>query len=155
MKDRLAKLISTAFYVGYFPKAPGTMGSLWGVLIFFLLQNQPRIYLVLFAIIISLIGIIASNLGEKIFNEKDSQKIVIDEVAGQLITYLLVPYSIENLILGFILFRLFDILKIFPANWAQNNLPKGYGVMGDDIIAGIQAGGILFILHLFFQFNLF
>lgn len=73
---------------------------------------------------------------------------MIDEVAGQMITYLFVPFSWFNLLVGFGLFRLFDILKLFPANWAQDNLSSGQGVMGDDIVAGLQAGLLLSAIHL-------
>lgn len=152
MKNFIGKWISTAFGVGYSPFAPGTMGSLWGVLAFYLLGNQDRLYLVILALVSTVLGVYASTVAEKVFEEKDSQKIVIDEVAGQLITYLLVPLTLPNLVIGFILFRFFDILKIFPANWAQNHLPKGYGVMGDDIVAGLQAGGILFLINTLYVF---
>lgn len=126
---------------------PGTWGSLWGVLIFYLLRNEPRP--VFFGITLFIFGlaIFSSHRAEKIFGEKDCQKIVIDEVAGQLVTYLFVSYHWKDLVAGFIVFRLFDMVKIFPARLAQDKLPGGFGIVMDDVIAGVQAGALLWISH--------
>lgn len=102
------------------------------------------------AVLFTGVGIVVSTEAEKIFGKKDAPTIAIDEVAGQLITYLFVPYSLIHLIAGFVLFRLFDILKIFPARWAQDNLPRGWGVVGDDVVAGVQAGVLLYLLSHFY-----
>ena len=151
----LIKIFSSAFGLGYVPKAPGTAGSLLGVLIFYLYVlvslHEPgpfNFFLFLaFTVGLTIISIFVSDKAEKIFGEKDCQKIVIDEVVGQMVTYLFVIYFLQadvivgfgfNLLLGFVLFRIFDVVKIFPANRAQN-LPGGWGVVADDVVAGVQA----------------
>lgn len=143
MKKTITKILATGLGLGYLPKAPGTFGSLWGVLIFWLLRDQPWSMLALTAIGITLLGILVSGWAEDVFGKKDCQMIVIDEVAGQLFAYLFVPFSLTNLLLGFLLFRLFDVLKVFPANWAQDHFKGGFGVVGDDVVAGLQAGVVL------------
>lgn len=143
-KNHFVKAIASSLYLGYSPKISGTVGSLWGVLIFYIFQGQNfplYLYLTLFIVIISWPF---SHWGEKAFNEKDASKITIDEVAGQLLTYLFIPYSFQNLVIGFVLFRVFDIIKIFPASWAQDKLPGGLGVAADDWIAGLQAAAVLY-----------
>lgn len=148
MNNQAIKILGT-WGVGYSKFMPGTLGSLWGVLIFFLIRNQPRLYLGILAAVITLIAIYVSHRAEKVFGEKDSSKIVIDEVAGQLLAYLLVPYSLTTLIAGFVLFRFFDILKVIPADLAQQYLPGGFGVVFDDTIAGLQAAVVLYYLPYF------
>lgn len=143
MKQRLIKMIATGLGAGHLPNAPGTFGSLWGVVLFWALQDLSCSLFVTITLLITGIAILAADRAEKIFDQKDCQKIVIDEVAGQLFVYLFVPFSWVNLLLGFLLFRLFDVIKIFPANWAQNKLKGGWGVVGDDVVAGIQGGLIL------------
>ncbi|OGP09360.1 MAG: hypothetical protein A2048_09425 [Deltaproteobacteria bacterium GWA2_45_12] len=149
LKKSLIKFLATAFGAGYVPKIPGTIGSLWGVLLFYILSAYPFWYQILVTLAVCVLSIPLSHEAEKIIGTKDAKQICIDEVAGQLVTYLFVSYSLPNLVMGFVLFRLFDILKIFPANWAQDELPGGMGIATDDIIAGIQAGLVLLIVGAF------
>jgi phosphatidylglycerophosphatase A len=168
-KPRLSLAIATAFGLGYLPKAPGTWGSLagvvlgWGAMTFSRLQfaprigatgelsNPPAVWWSGFAwnefaliVIVSVIGIWASDQTAKYLRTKDPQIVVVDEVAGQLIAYfgLATPRTFavnwKYLLLGFILFRVFDIWKPFPARQAES-LPGGLGIMADDWIAGIYA----------------
>lgn len=139
--------LASGFGVGLIPFAPGTFGSLWSVALFYLLRSSP--FLILFAVLLflTIIAIPISTLAEEVWSKKDASAIVIDEICGQFLVYLFVPYTFLNLILGFVLFRFFDVLKLFPANWAQDNLSKGLGVVGDDMVAGLQAGIVLFIFH--------
>src|SRR3989338_5390813 len=129
---------------------PGTCGSLLGVLLFTLLRNQPKGYLVGLAVLVTLVSIVIAHQAEKVFGKKDAQTIVIDEVAGQLITYLFIPFTLTNLVVGFVLFRLFDIIKLFPARWVQDNMRGGLGVVGDDVVAGVQGGVLLYLLSRFY-----
>ena len=125
---------------------PGTCGSLLGVLLFYLLRNEPKSCLIGLAVLVTLIAIVIAHQAEKVFGKKDAQTIVIDEVAGQFITCLFASYSLIHLITGFILFRLFDVTKIFPARWIQDNIRGGLGVVGDDVVAGVQGGIVLFVI---------
>jgi len=87
-----------------------------------------------------------SREAEIIFNEKDSSHIVIDEIVGFLFTMFLVSPTMLHILLGFVLFRIFDIVKPFPAGYVQDKFPGGYGVVSDDVVAGIYANIILLIL---------
>lgn len=149
MRTIVVKIVATAFGVGFSPYLSGTCGSVLGVGLFYILRDQPRGVLSLVAFLITLVGIVVSFDAERVFGVKDSPRIVIDEVAGQLVTFLFVPYSLVHLVAGFLLFRFFDILKPFPARWAQDHLPGGMGVMMDDVIAGMQAGLLLLLVNYF------
>lgn len=132
------------FYLGYSPIMPGTIGSIGGVILYLLVHTNLFIYFAI-TIILFLLGLLISHPAERIFNERDSGKIVIDEAGGMLLTYMFVPFSIYSLLIGFLLFRFFDILKPPPLKWLQN-LPKGFGVMMDDFGAAIYSNLILRIL---------
>lgn len=146
MLDKIVKVFASAFGLGYAPVAPGTFGTLLGCLIFYLYRNQSQQNLIRLTVIIAVVAIVFSHLAEKVWHQKDCSKIVIDEVAGVMVAYCFVSYSIYHLVLGFFLFRLFDIAKIFPARWAQDNLKGGLGVAGDDLVAGAQAGLLMMYL---------
>jgi phosphatidylglycerophosphatase A len=141
--------------VGFIPLAPGTWGSLVGVLIFLLytginaFSNYSTIAWIVFIILVCAIGIFASQQAERIFDEEDPQRVVVDEVAGQLIAYSSVAViDWKHLLVGFVLFRLFDIWKPYPINKLQD-LHGGFGVMADDILAGIYAAMIIYTLTFF------
>jgi phosphatidylglycerophosphatase A len=148
LSSRIATVIASYFYVGFIPVIPGTFGSLAAFSLYFALHslNQWRLY-VLGVTLISIIGVWAANKVEKDSKIVDPSFVVIDEVAGQLITFFLIPLSWVYLPIGFLLFRAFDILKPFPARRAEE-LPGGWGIMVDDIIAGIYA-------NLFLQLTVF
>lgn len=94
----------------------------------------------------TLFSVYISGEAEKIFREKDSQRIVIDEIAGLQWTMLFITPTLIHVIAGFVLFRLFDIMKPFPVNLCQSRLPGGWGVVGDDVAAGIYSFIILQII---------
>jgi len=158
-KPRVSLAIATAFGLGYIPKAPGTFGSLAGaalyaaILYYFPLAaiagklpgTKDRVVWMSWTelpalIVVAVIGVWAASRAEKILAKKDPQCVVIDEVSGQQLAYLfsLTLLNWKYLLLGFILFRVFDIWKPFPARQAES-LPGGLGIMADDWIAGICA----------------
>ncbi|MDH4099414.1 MAG: phosphatidylglycerophosphatase A [Nitrospirota bacterium] len=137
--NRAAVFIATGGGAGYSPWAPGTAGSLVGILPALLLSQISPIAGLGLIIAVTLAGVWASSVAEKHFDKKDASPIVIDEIAGQMITLWLVPPSVGFVVAGFLLFRFFDILKPFPARQLQDNLPGGWGVMMDDVAAGIYA----------------
>jgi len=94
---------------------------------------------------LSLFAVYVSQEAERIYNEKDPGRIVIDEIAGFQVTMFLVAPTVWHILCGFIIFRIFDIIKPFPIRLCENKLPGGYGVVGDDIVAGIY-GNILLLL---------
>jgi len=139
-------LIATGFYSGYLPKAPGTWGSLVGLLLFFLLHTLDlQIYLAVVAAIF-VIGTFAAGEAEKIMDRKDPGLVVIDEIVGMLITMIAIPATPMTMALGFILFRIFDIWKPFPVNFFDQRFHGGLGIMLDDVMAGIYSLVILQVL---------
>lgn len=151
--DYLALAIAT-FGVGYLPLMPGTYGSLVAVGIFLgftrLATGSALVALVLVSIVVvTFAGIWAASRTEALANRKDPRKIVVDEVAGQLISLfpltLFAHWSIVAVIISFILFRFFDIVKPYPARRLEG-LKGGLGVMCDDLIAGVYAAAITSIV---------
>lgn len=155
-------LAIATFGVGYLPLAPGTWGSIIGVLIYLFVSSNELKIIQRFSNIILLneitsawiyafnsiafllfcfLGIWASGRAVKIFKNKDPQKVVVDEVIGQLIVFLFAPFGVswKFVLAGFVLFRLFDIWKPYPIKFLEN-LPSGIGVCADDILAGIYGG---------------
>lgn len=144
--------LATGAGTGYVPIAPGTAGTLLGVLIYAAgLETLPGpLYLLTLLSGIAL-AVWASDGAIAIFGRKDPAQVTIDEVVGMLTTMAFVPslgklpllagaFSIEwNLLLGFVFFRMFDILKPFPIRWIERTAPGGYGVVLDDVAAGIYA----------------
>lgn len=143
--------IATGCYSGYLPKAPGTWGSLVGLALFFVLQMLSLpVYLAVVAAIF-LIGIFAAGEAEKIMDNRDPGIVVIDEIVGMLITMIAVPATPLAMVSGFILFRIFDILKPFPIRLVDQRFHGGLGIMLDDVLAGIYS---LIVLHLVIRFIL-
>ena len=151
-KRTLAVWIATVAGSGYFPVAPGTVGSAVGIGLVAALNVAPSsdaanvALLVLASALVFFLGVWAAGQSERFFGKTDPGHVVIDEVAGQMVTFLLSPHaSWKFLLAGFGLFRLFDITKPFPAGRAER-LPGGWGIMIDDIIAGVYAMGALAFL---------
>jgi phosphatidylglycerophosphatase A len=151
-KRTLAVWVATVAGAGYFPVAPGTVGSAVSVGLVAALDMVPLAtvwrdaLLVLSVLVIFFLGVWAAGQSEKFFGRTDPRYVVIDEVAGQMVAFLLAPHASWKLLLaGFLLFRVIDITKPFPAGRAER-LPGGWGIMVDDIIAGGYALGALAIL---------
>ena len=111
---RLTKIIATVFGIGYFPIAQGTVAGLAGVGLYLLIRNNTFIYLAVLSIIL-IVGFIVSGKAERIFAEKDSRKIVIDDFSGILIAYLFIPFVTHYIIIGFLIYRMLDIIKLYRA----------------------------------------
>ncbi len=146
--DYLALAIATCG-VGYLPLMPGTFGSLLAVAVFVLLPRGSVAIVLVSIFIVALAGIWAGTRTEALSERKDPGKVVIDEVAGQLIALfpltLFTRWSNVAVIISFILFRFFDIVKPYPANRLQE-LDGGLGIMCDDLVAGAYAGLITAIV---------
>lgn len=143
--------IATGCYSGYLPKAPGTWGSLVGLLLFFLLHGLGLpVYLAVTAGLF-VVGSFAAGEMEKILDNRDPGVVVIDEIVGMLIAMIAVPATPLAMVLGFILFRVFDIAKPFPVNFFDQRFHGGLGIMLDDVIAGIYSlVALQLVLFLFF-----
>ncbi|MFH1288905.1 MAG: phosphatidylglycerophosphatase A [bacterium] len=143
-QENLVKIFASLF-VGYSPVAPGTFGTLIGIPFYLIFSLKGYKVYIIFTLLFLILGIKISSIAERLFNEHDSQKIIIDEIAGFLITMLFIPLKIKFIILGFIFFRIMDIWKPVPIYNLQK-LPGGFGIMADDIMAGIYSNIILQIL---------
>lgn len=139
---KLAACLAT-LGVGLAPKAPGTFGSLLAVLVWWAMNLQvtnDRLWAIVIAFIV---GTVATAIYEKHYQRHDPKEVVVDELVGQWLALALVPITLNTLVVGFILFRFFDILKPFPIGWIDRNLPGAWGTMLDDVLAGVFAGLIL------------
>ncbi|HEU5322994.1 MAG TPA: phosphatidylglycerophosphatase A [Methylomirabilota bacterium] len=138
-------LIATAGGAGYAPVAPGTAGSALTALLLWAVPFS-RAGLVLFLLAVTVVGAWAAHHAERALGGKDPGAIVIDEVAGMTLSVLAFPLTLPVLAAGFLLFRLFDVVKPFPARDSQR-LAGGVGVMVDDLVAGAYALGVLAALR--------
>ncbi len=141
-RDEVARLLATTLYSGYFPVAPGTVGAAAAVLLIWfagLEQGFPLLGLVLLT---TLLGVWAAGRVENLWQEEDPSRVNLDEVAGMMVSLLFLPRTGMVFILAFIAFRFFDILKPVPVSTAER-LPHGWGIMADDIMAGIYTNIIL------------
>lgn len=136
--DRIVIFLATGAYSGLSPFAPGTAGTLAAIPVYLLFyQLGDLAYLLLFLALLPLSFTISAR-AEKLFGAKDSGMIVIDEIAGYLVTMFMIPLSVEYIVIGFFLFRFFDITKIYPASAAEK-MGGGPGVVMDDVVAGVYA----------------
>jgi len=135
MADRLVKMFSTFFYVGYLPMAPGSMASVVGVFISIILADSLFLYCLVFAFV-TVIGFRIGDRMEVLVGEKDPSCVVIDEVSGVMLAFFLLPLTPAVMFSAFFLFRAFDMFKIYPVNKFEK-LHGGVGIMMDDVIAGL------------------
>ncbi|HEY5512589.1 MAG TPA: phosphatidylglycerophosphatase A [Geomonas sp.] len=136
---RFIIVAATWFGTGFSPFASGTVGTLGAIPLYLALARLPLPLYLLSTVAFTLFACWVSGHAEQLFGEKDSGKIVIDEVAGYLVTMIAVPISWQSVLAGFLLFRLFDIVKPQPARWFDQSLKNGYGVVLDDVAAGVYA----------------
>ena len=137
--DKVILFIATGFYSGMIPKAPGTWGSIFALLPWYLCRGLTlRWYLGTLAFLF-IFGFLTAGSAEKLLNRPDPGCIVIDEILGIFITLTLAPNHPAAWFLGFLLFRIFDIFKPFPVSWFDTHVHGGIGIMLDDVVAGIYA----------------
>jgi len=156
MQKKIALFIATFFGTGLAPKAPGTMGSLATLPFAFLMAYFFGFNGIFYAaFVVFIIGVAAIYWATKGEEEKDPGKIVIDETAGQLMSFILVTHALYHnfsykafliYLLGFGLFRFFDIVKMGPVKWADSKIKNALGVMLDDVFAGLFAAVVLMLI---------
>lgn len=144
---RLAIFFCTAGYIGYFPLAPGTIGSAAGLLVYgaAMLTGAPMAAQAAAIALVFVIGVWSATIGERYFGGIDPGPIVIDEVLGMLITLAFVPVGVKGAIVGFFVFRVLDVVKPFPAGRLER-LHGGLGVMADDAAAAIYGNVVMRLL---------
>lgn len=134
--------LATGFGIGRLPKAPGTFGSLWGLVLVRGLEHVPTPWRWLLAAGIIAVGVPICGRAARLLNAKDPGSVVFDEIAAFPIVFCAVTLNWTTGLLGFVLFRLFDIIKPWPVSRLER-LPGGWGIMADDLAAGMYAGGCL------------
>ena len=143
LTQRLAVGVATVGPCGFTPLAPGTVGSAAGLALFWIVRSTGFAWLEGATLLLVIaVGIAAASTAETVYERRDPGLVVIDEVAGMLVTLLAVPVGFVGSIAGFLAFRFFDIVKPFPARQAET-LPRGWGIMADDLVAGIYAQAVL------------
>jgi len=154
--NKISQIFSTLFFIGYIKWAPGTFGSFFSLITIILLHNivNKNQFIILF-IVILLMATICIKIYSKSVNNHDAKEIIIDEFLG---IYLIIIFSYDfkifnnellKIVLIFLFFRIFDILKPFPANWIDKNMRNSYGIILDDIVAGIYTIIILALINVF------
>jgi len=138
-RERAVLILATGFFSGTIPFAPGTFGTLIGLPICFLFAHFHLGLSVVCVLLFIIIAIGVASAAEKILKQKDPAKIVIDEIAGLLVTFVGLPFNAQTAVFGFIIFRAFDILKPFPIRLLERKVSGGSGVVLDDVLAGIYA----------------
>jgi phosphatidylglycerophosphatase A len=142
--------LASAGFVGYIPLISGTFGTLVGIPLFWgfsALSASPALYLLTFAGAVAAACWVAGE-AERLFDEHDSSKIVLDEVVGYLAATLFIAPTLTNSIAAFVIFRVLDVIKPFPAGYIDKNVPGGAGVVLDDVASGLYSNLILQILLL-------
>lgn len=140
MTERIAYVLGTWFGCGRSPVGPGTVGTLGTLPLYFLVWHRGALAVALTALVVTAVGIWASNFIADHSQKKDPQFVVIDEAAGVLVTLTVAPPTLLGVAASVALFRLFDITKPWPIKMAER-LPRGWGIMVDDLVAGVWAAG--------------
>jgi phosphatidylglycerophosphatase A len=149
LRLKISEWIATCFKVGYLPLAPGTWGSIFSILLWWVFIKDLNLYV--FGVLIVLffiIGIVTSNIIIDELDNNDPSHIVIDELVGQWLALLFLPNGLINIAIAFILFRFFDIIKPWPISLIEK-LPKGLGVMSDDLVAGFITLGLIQVINIY------
>ena len=146
LRDRAILFISSGGFVGKIPFAPGTFGSVLGLPVCYCLAFVKVQIAILVTVLFIAFSIWIADRAEKLLRSKDPGYIVIDEIAGLLVTFLGIPFNLLNGVAGFLIFRIMDILKPFPARMLEKQIPGGAGVVLDDVVAGIYSNLLLRVL---------
>jgi phosphatidylglycerophosphatase A len=149
-RDRATVFLATGLSVGNIPFAPGSFGSLLGIPICFGLAELGLVGSIAGVAALVLSAVRIAGRAERLIGEKDASAIVIDEVAGMLVTLAGLPLTPLNLAAGFALFRAMDVIKPFPARRIDRNMAGGWGVVLDDVVAGVYSNIFLRFISLFF-----
>ena len=153
--NKIISIFTTLFGIGYSPIAPGTIGSIFSiVLLYFLIKFVPYSFLLIIFIIIFFTSLKLIEKYSNLLKSHDSSTIVIDEFLGIFLIILFYDYlkftnDFIMFLLILILFRFFDILKIFPINWVDKNIKNSFGVVLDDLLAGVYSIIVLYSINVF------
>jgi phosphatidylglycerophosphatase A len=149
LREDAVMFLATGFYIGNIPFAPGSFGSLIGLPLSFALTGITPAPAVLCTLLFIFFAVYIADVAEKILEQNDPGCIVIDEVAGMMVTLIGLPFNPITVVIGFILFRVLDVLKPFPIRNLDKRIPGGWGVVADDVAAGVIANLLLRFFHFF------
>lgn len=147
MLNTFLRHLATLFGIGFAPKAPGTVATLATIPIWYLLVQTGELTYMVVTFLLFPLGIVASQVYENHVGKHDSKEIVIDEVVGFLITMTWLPMTWQSVVIGFIVFRILDITKPPPIRQLDKRMPGGFGVMVDDVVAGIIGSIIMQLIY--------
>ncbi len=144
----IIRFLASGFFSGHIPFAPGTMGTIVAIPLYLLLVAALTGWWYAGAVVaLTLAAIWISSLAEKLYGRKDPPQVVIDEIVGFMLTMIAMPPTAMYIIMGFVLFRVFDIIKPQPAGWINDRMRGGSGIVLDDIVAGLYANIVLQFLY--------
>ena len=147
--DKVALVVSIWFGTGLLPGMPGTFGTAGAIPLYLLVNFLHTSYQALFLLLIIIVAIWSSHSSQRILGRVDPREIVIDEVAGFLLSVIFIPFTLRNLVAGFFLFRFFDILKPPPIKLIEKKVKGGCGIVFDDLVAGVYAHlSLRFLLYM-------
>ena len=138
-KNDIVVFLATGFFTGFLPTMPGTWGTFAGIPLVIISHRLTSIMQVIFTVVFVTFAAYIAGRAEILFADRDARPIVIDEMVGFLITLLWLPLNFLTLCLGFVLFRLFDIVKPPPIGILEKRLHGGWGIVLDDVLAGVFA----------------
>ncbi len=150
-KQKSVMFLATGCFIGNISFAPGTFGSILGLPLCFLLSKIDLTVAILFVVLFIFFAIWIAQEAEKVLKKKDPGCIVIDEIAGLMVTLLGLPFNIISVATGFLVFRALDVLKPYPIRAVERNLSGGAGIVMDDVVAGIFGNLILRLLLFILQ----
>ena len=146
LREDTVMFLATGFYAGNIPFAPGTFGSLIGLPLCFALAGMSVAPAMLVTLLFIFFAVWIADAAEKILEQSDPGCIVIDEIAGMLVALVGLPFNLITVVIGFVIFRILDILKPFPIRDLDKRIPGGLGVVADDVAAGIITNLLLRII---------
>jgi phosphatidylglycerophosphatase A len=146
LEHRVARVLATWFGCGLSPVAPGTVGTIGALPLWLAVRGGGRAGILATAVAVTLVGVWSAGVVARESRLKDPQLVVIDEVAGVLVALAAAPQTTRGMLAAVLLFRLFDVTKPFPARRAEK-LPGGWGIVLDDVVAGVQAAIAVSVLH--------
>jgi phosphatidylglycerophosphatase A len=145
-KERVIILVGSIGPLGHLPASGTVTVAVVGVPLFRLMHSWPRLTYALVTCVFIALSIWIHHVGDRILGEKDSRKLVWDELAGFLVAVAFVPFTWQLALLALLFERVLDIVKVPPANWIERSWPGGWGVVGDDLVAGLYTCAILHTL---------
>jgi len=145
-RDRAILLVGSFGPLGYMPASGTVTVGVLGIPLFWLAQQWPVWVIPVASVVVCAFSVWIHQVGDRILNEKDSRKLVWDEIAGYMIAIAFLPFTWQIAIIAFLIERCIDIAKVPPARGIERNWPGGWGVVGDDVVAGLYTCGIMHAL---------